>query len=262
MTSAAILHGKKERMRSNIDPNLNAPTLDDKPRRGWLFGLVLLALLPGCAAPGLRVKNTMRTFDTVVIDAGHGGHDDGAKSRWGGKEKHHALSVSQKLRSKLASAGFKTVMTRNSDRFVELNDRARISNRQDNAIFVSVHFNHSPKRGIRGGEVYYRSSVSRPLAQRILAKIDAIPGRSVRYVKTANFRVLKLNRYPAVLVECGYLSHRSEGAICAGSKHHDHLARAIASAIVEIRGPLKRTTAKEEENTSPAPGTAPAEKKS
>lgn len=237
-------------MRSNIVPTLNAPNSNDKPGRGWLWLLLIAALLPGCAAPGVRVKDTTRTFTTVVIDAGHGGHDAGARSRYTGPEKNYALSVSHKLQSKLAAAGFRTVMTRTSDRFIELNTRARISNRQDNAIFVSVHFNYSPKRRISGAEVYYRSSVSRPLAQRILAKIDAIPGRHVRYVKTANFRVLKLNQYPAVLVECGYLTNRSEGPRCASSKHHEELARAIASAIIETRGPLKSASA--QANTAPA----------
>ena len=154
-------------------------------------------------------------------------------------------------------------MTRNSDTFIELNDRARISNRQDNAIFVSVHFNYSPRRKISGAEVYYRSSVSRPLAQRILAKIDAIPGRSARDVKTANFRVLKLNQYPAVLVECGYFTNRSEGPRCASTKHHEELARAIASAIIESRGPLKSATVQAPaEPAAPAPvPEVPAKKK-
>lgn len=261
MTSAANFHGKNERMR-NMTPTLNAPSPADKPHRGWLWALLLAALLPGCAAPGVRVKDTTRTFTTVVIDAGHGGHDPGAVSRYGGREKNHALSVAHKLQPKLAGAGFKTVMTRSSDRFIELNDRARISNRQDNAIFVSIHFNYSRRRAIQGAEVYYRSSVSRPLAGRILAKIDAIPGRRARYVQTANFRVLKLNRYPAVLVECGYLTNRSEGSRCASSKHHEELARAIASAIIESRGPLKTQTVQTTETPEAAPVPDPAKKRS
>jgi len=263
MTSAAILHGKNELMRSNIDPTLNVPPAENKPHRGWWLCLLFLALLPGCAAPGVRVKDTTRTFDTVVIDAGHGGHDDGAKSRWAGREKNHTLSVAQKLQPKLASAGFRTVMTRSSDVFIELNDRARISNRQKNAIFVSVHFNDSPRRKISGTEVYYKSSVSRPIAQRILSKVSAVRGCHARFVKTANFRVLRLNEYPAVLVECGYLSHRGEGSMCASGTHHERLAQAIASAIVEQRGPLKgaAAAAPAPQNPEAAPSPAAAAKK-
>jgi N-acetylmuramoyl-L-alanine amidase len=54
-------------------------------------------------------------------------------------------------------------------------------------------------------------------------------------VKTANFRVLRRNQYPAVLVECGFLSNRSEGTRCATSVHRERLATAIATAIVEHR---------------------------
>lgn len=264
MTSAANFHGKIKRMRCDIQTNLNLSRPEDKPRRVWTWAFLLLAvLLPGCASVSTtRVKDTTRTFDTVVIDAGHGGFDDGTKSRWGGREKNNTLSVVQKLRPKLAAAGFKTVMTRNSDVFIELNERARISNRQTNAIFVSVHFNDSPRRKISGTEVYYNASLSRPLAQCILGKIDAIPGCTARFVKTANYRVLRLNEYPAVLVECGYLSNRSEGSMCAGAKHHERLAQAIASAITAYRGPLKSATVQAPVNpvmpeSAPAATTAP-----
>lgn len=218
---------------------LNARPRPDKSRpllcRPLLAFLLLPLLLSACATGG-RVKNTTRTFTTVVIDAGHGGHDDGAKSRWGGREKNHALSVAQRLQPKLQAAGFKTVMTRTSDRFIELNQRARISNRQDNAVFVSIHFNYARRRAVRGSEVYYRSPVSRAMARQILAHIDAIPGASARFVKTANFRVLRLNQYPAVLVECGYLTHRAEGALCATAQHHERLATAIATGLIHARG--------------------------
>src|SRR5690349_12114308 len=92
-----------------------------------LFPLILL--LAGCAT---GVKNTSRTFQTVVVDAGHGGKDSGMRSRRGGAEKNNTLDVAQRLEPKLRDAGFKTVMTRKGDYFVELNDRAAISNRQHN----------------------------------------------------------------------------------------------------------------------------------
>jgi len=225
-------------MRSNILATLSAHTPDDKPRCSrWSLGtgLAVTLLLGGCATSP-TVKDTTRTFDTVVIDAGHGGYDDGAKSRWGGREKNNTLAVAQKLEPKLRAAGFKTVMTRSTDEFVELNDRAAISNRQKNCIFVSIHFNDSRSRRIRGTEVYYKAPVAQPLASRVISRIAAIPGCSPRFVKTANFRVLRLNRYPAVLVECGYLSNRGEGGLCSSVKQQEKLAEAIADALIEQRG--------------------------
>lgn len=230
MTSAPNFHGKKECMRSNIPKSVSDPRSFGKR---LMLVLAAAVLLTGCAT---GVKDTSRTFKTVVIDAGHGGHDYGARSRWGGQEKNHALSVALKLEPKLRAAGFKTVMTRKGDYFVTLNDRAGISNRQSSAVFVSIHFNHSPKRRISGAEVYYKTEPSRAVAQRILASIDALPSSSARYVKPANFRVLRLNRYPAVLVECGYLSNRSEGRLSSSAQQHERLASAIAKALIEQRG--------------------------
>ena len=222
-------------MRRNIDRTVGE-TRKERNLTGLFFFPALAAVftLSGCATG--RVKDTTKTFNTVVIDAGHGGHDDGAKSRWGGREKNNNLDVAQRLDARLRAVGFKTVMTRQSDTFIPLEKRASISNRQNNAFFVSVHFNDSPSRKISGAEVYYKSPVSRGVAQRVLQNIDSVPGASARYVKSANFRVLKLNEYPAVLVECGYLSNRSEGARCASAAYRERLAGAIATALMEQRG--------------------------
>ena len=189
----------------------------------------------------MRVKDTSRTFDTVVIDAGHGGVATGTRSRWGGKEKDATLAVALRLQPKLQAAGFKTVMTRTRDVDVDLNDRARISNRQDNAIFVSIHFNEAGARRISGTETYYKSRPSAGLAGQIHAAVCALPGHSSRGVKTANFRVLRLNQYPAVLVECGFLSNPKEGARCCRPDSQERIATAIARGIIAQRGrPLAR----------------------
>lgn len=230
---------------------------------GKLRGLTLLATALGCVifatgcATSANVKNTSRTFQTVVIDAGHGGADSGTrtKSRRGPLvlEKNAALDVATRLNAKLRADGFSTVMTRRLDVFIELNQRARISNAQTNAIFVSIHFNDSPKRGIHGAETYYHSSVSIPLAQKIEANLDSIPGVEARGVKHANFRVLKLNEYPAVLVECGFLSNSRESQCCSRADYRDRLAEKIADAIYEQR---HGTKVREQPAAAPATGTA------
>lgn len=231
MTSAPNFHGKKELMRSNILSSVSDPRSFGK-RLLTVFAAGVL--LSGCASTG--VKDTSHNFKTVVIDAGHGGHDNGARSRWGGQEKNNALSVALKLEPKLRAAGFKTVMTRKGDYFVPLDERASISNRAHSAVFVSIHFNHSRKRRVSGAEVYYKSEPSRIIAQRILSNLDALPGLGSRYIKTANFRVLKKNQYPAVLVECGYLSNKNEGKLSANTQQHERLATAIANALISQRG--------------------------
>jgi N-acetylmuramoyl-L-alanine amidase len=203
--------------------------------RVFLAGSACLLLVSCGGASGIRVKDTTRSFTTVVVDAGHGGKDNGALRRYGGAEKNATLDVATRLASKLRESQFRVVMTRSSDVFVDLEDRAAISNRQKNAIFVSVHFNDSGRRGIRGFETYYHSPVARRLAYRIQEQIMTLPGAVNRGVKTANFRVLKKAAYPAVLVECGFLSNRKEGAAARSETRRDALADKIAEAIVDQR---------------------------
>ncbi len=197
---------------------------------------VACALATSCSSvPQTRVKNTSRTFTTVVVDAGHGGKDNGALRRYGGAEKTATLDVATRLARKLRGSQFRTVLTRSGDVFVPLDERASISNRQDNAIFVSVHFNDSGRRGIRGFETYYHSPVARGLAYRIQQHLGTMPGATSRGVKTANFRVLRNAQYPAVLVECGFLSNRKEGAEARSASYREQLADKIAEAIVDER---------------------------
>jgi N-acetylmuramoyl-L-alanine amidase len=198
--------------------------------------LALVALLPACA--GLRtraVKDTSKTFSTVVVDAGHGGKDSGAYRRYGPPEKLVTLDVSERLNRKLRESQLKTVMTRSSDTFIPLDERVTIENSQKNAIFVSIHFNDSRQRGIRGFETYYHSGVSVDLANGIQEKLMTIPHSANRGVPTANYRVLRKATFPAVLVECGYLSNRSEGNQARDWEYRELLADRIAEAIVEQR---------------------------
>ncbi len=194
---------------------------------------LLLALcilfLSGCAS---GLVDTSRTFRTVVIDPGHGGKDSGV-ARNHLQEKNLALDVALRLRPKLEAAGFKTVMTRSTDVFIPLNDRAAISNAHSSVFFVSIHFNDCPARAIHGATVYYHSDMSEPMARTISNSLGAITFN--RGIMTANFRVLRKNRYPAVLVECGFVSNRAEAARCATPEFREALATHIAQAIIQGR---------------------------
>jgi len=203
---------------------------------GYLSALALLFALAGCSSTGASGrKNTSRTFKTVVVDAGHGGRDSGAVRRFGPPEKAVALDVAQRLKRKLRESQFRTVMTRDADVFIPLEQRVEIGNRQSNSIFVSIHFNDSSRRAIRGFETYYSSPYAAQLAQRIQQKLLTMPAAANRGVKTANFRVLRKAVYPSVLVECGFLSNRNEAGRAGSSGYRELLADKISEAIVEAR---------------------------
>jgi N-acetylmuramoyl-L-alanine amidase len=196
---------------------------------------VLLAIglcLVGCATV---TTNTSHTFDTVVLDAGHGGRDSGAVRRYSPPEKAVALDVALRLNRKLRESQLHTVLTRSDDIFVPLDQRVAIGNTQKNSIFVSIHFNDSRKRGIHGAETYYHSPYAYELAAAIERHLDSLPGTAGRGVHPARFRVLRNAQYPAVLVECGFLSNRSEGREAGSASYREMLADEIAEAIVDYR---------------------------
>jgi len=215
-----------------------------------LLLLALPALLGACATgrgpTEVATKDTSKSFNTVVVDAGHGGKDNGAYRRFGGAEKIATLDVAGRVSHKLRESGLKVVMTRSSDVFISLDERVEIENAQTNSVFVSIHFNDSRQRGIHGFETYYHSPNSAELASRIQGKLMTITNSTNRGVHVANFRVLRKARYPAVLVECGFLSNRMEGGEARDSEYRNQLADRIAEAVVEQRYGSSRRTAKAE----------------
>src|SRR2546422_719665 len=204
-----------------------------------LLLLVLSGFLGACATgrgpSETGTKDTSKSFSTIVVDAGHGGKDNGAYRKFGGAEKIATLDVAKRLSRKLRESDLEIVMTRSTDVFIPLDERVAIENAQKNSIFVSIHFNDSSRRGIHGFETYYHSANSIDLARRIQSKLMTIPHSANSGVHSANFRVLRLAKYPAVLVECGFLSNRLEGGEARDAEYREALADRIAEAITEQR---------------------------
>src|SRR5438067_5301916 len=109
------------------------------PGRNWGFVIAIGALfLGGCktVSPPQQLKNTSRSFTTVVVDAGHGGRDSGAYRRYGPPEKTVTLDVATRLSRKLRESQFNVVMTRTNDVFIPLDTRVDIENSTPNSVFV------------------------------------------------------------------------------------------------------------------------------
>lgn len=193
-----------------------------------LFALFLgLSLLPQAQAA---------SFNTVVIDAGHGGFDRGGILQNIIPEKGVALDVAQRVSRRLQNAGLRTVMTRNSDIFVSLPRRVAIANAQSRAIFVSIHFNSALRAGACGIETFYnRSSSAKQLAAMIQRNCMKTTRGDNRGTKPANFYVLRKNKLPAVLVECGFLTNRQDASMAARREYRESLAAQIANAILAFR---------------------------
>ena len=101
-------------------------------------------------------------MNTVVLDPGHGGHDNGAMSRYG-YEKDFALDVALRTRKLLEAQHYKVVMTRSNDVFIPLKQRAAVANHLPDSIFISIHFNSSSSNlDARGDRDLLHGAARRP----------------------------------------------------------------------------------------------------
>jgi N-acetylmuramoyl-L-alanine amidase len=196
--------------------------------------LLVALLLPGCAL--FEEGASLSNFRTVIVDAGHGGYDNGAKARQGLPEKMLTLDVARRLKPLLESRGYRVVMTRTTDIFIPLGGRTAISNSHPDAAFVSIHFNCSPRRAADGVETYYYDRRSAPLASNILREIATCYGSHSRGVKYARFYVLHHNQRPATLLELGFVSNARENAKLQDPRVRQLLAERIAIGIAKGHG--------------------------
>ncbi|MEO6969326.1 MAG: N-acetylmuramoyl-L-alanine amidase [Chthoniobacterales bacterium] len=209
------------------------------PRRGlFLVSIALtVALLTLLVPPAWPAS---RNFSTVVIDPGHGGFDRGGIPGQDVSEKAMALDVSLRLARKLRAAGYRVVMTRDSDVFVPLGERVRIANSYRDAVFVCIHFNSATRANANGIETYYYSNQSAALAAAIHRQVVAGTTSDNRGIRRRGYYVLRRTNIPAVLVECGFLTNPWEARLALQSDYRDRLATQIAAGIMGKSPPRNR----------------------
>lgn len=127
-------------------PRISSPTLLDDVRQRWII-------------------------DTIVIDAGHGGHDTGAVGAGGLREKDVVLPIALKVGAYLEQQlGVNVVYTRQDDRFITLRNRGKIANAAGGKLFISIHANASTNRSAYGTETYFlgldKSDAARTVMER------------------------------------------------------------------------------------------------
>jgi N-acetylmuramoyl-L-alanine amidase len=212
---------------------------------------------------------------TVVLDAGHGGTDAGARGAKGAVEKDLTLAVARKLKAALEMRlGVRVIMTRDDDRHVSLDDRSSLANNNKANLFVSLHANASLKPEVQGATVYVAdfSDGDRARARMAPAHLPVFGGgvRDIELVpwdlaqlgflprsaeaarligaqlaghapvtepavSSAPFRVLEAANMPAVLIEMGYLTNAGQETQLASIEFQTTLAQAIVEGIVRFR---------------------------
>jgi N-acetylmuramoyl-L-alanine amidase len=172
----------------------------------------------------------------VCVDPGHGGKDPGAVAFDGLREKDVVLDISRKLASKLRSFELDVVLTRESDVYVPLLERAYTANEANADLFVSVHTNSVTSRQAHGAEVlvYSVTSSSVPVAEDILSNLTELGLRNRGIKPRPKLIVLKRTDMPAVLVETAFISCNSgvDYKLLRSQDGRDKIADAIARGVL------------------------------
>ncbi len=173
----------------------------------------------------------------VILDAGHGGKDEGTKVR-NLMEKQLTLRTAYIAKGQLETLGYRVIMTRARDIFLPLGTRVKLANRRDPAILVSIHYNSAASPAAKGIEVYYygkgavtRRDASKTLATTILTHMTKESQAISRGTKQGNFQVIRETNIPAVLVEAGFVTNSEERALIATEGYLLKLGKGIASGV-------------------------------
>jgi N-acetylmuramoyl-L-alanine amidase len=215
--------------------------------RSLLIALALtLSLFPTLGtlcrekSPVLGALSSSTPGPTIVIDAGHGGTDRGARAKLPFcEEKRLCLQTARLVRKYLDQLGYHVVMTRTSDAFISLSRRVEIAQQSGSAIFVSIHYNSSRNPAAQGIEVFFhdskdnksRASRSKKLADSILPRILRRTSATSRGIKKGNFYVIRETEMPAVLIEGGFISNPKERGQLKSIDYQESIARGIADGI-------------------------------
>lgn len=224
-------------------------------------------LLPIMAPQLLDARGPIRV---VALDPGHGGRDNGTRNQsLNLREKELTLDVAMRLKALLEQRGFKVVLTRTDDTYIDLEERPKLAAAAGADVFISIHFNAVGRAAVSGLETYaltpqhqYSTGSGEPQPEDATAfpgnKFDgwnAYLGYTMqrhllgelglvdRGVKKARFVMLMGLECPGVLVEGGFLSNPEEGKLIATSEYRQRFAEAIAGGVEVYNGTLKRLEA-------------------
>lgn len=202
---------------------------------GIIWGLLLsLFTLPQSAQARDRF--------TIVIDAGHGGKDQGAAGRKI-QEKEITLKIAQRAGKYIRrrTRGVDVILTRERDEFISLNERANFANFCEADLFISIHAN-SARGYAEGTETFVWNKRHNPwslkLARLIQKEYTERAKRKNRGVKKANFAVLRNTNMPAVLTEVGFISNAQEEKYMKSRRGRRKLAYCIYQAVKQYLNSL------------------------
>lgn len=214
---------------------------------------ISLGTLAGFASAASTTLNP--DMPTIVVDAGHGGIDNGVQGIvTGNDEADINLAISRFLRGQFAAAGFNCIMTRTTQSGLygntsagfkkrDMEARKKIIEDYDADMVISVHQNFCPLPSRRGGTVFYSksSASSAALAANIQAELNAMEKCGAKNsALIGDYYMLKCTESPSVIVECGFLSNSEDDRLLGEESYQRAVAYAIFKGAVSYLSNLKK----------------------
>lgn len=188
---------------------------------------------------------------TVLVDAGHGGKDLGAKGENGLLEKDLALSIAQQLKLHADAFNIKVIMTREQDIYPSLRERTDLAKTVGADMLISVHVAAAPvintEQGLianpkNGFEIFITNRnqhtlpASKLLGENIASQIRRIYTVSgIKQSKQQGIRVLDSVSCPAVLIECGFITNENDVAFITNPENQEKIAKSILEGVVNYK---------------------------
>lgn len=223
-----------------------------------LAAIVLLMLTGRQAVPSAVTAGG--TWETIVLDAGHGGEDGGAVSSDGVTESGLNLAIVCQLRDVFCFLGRETLLTRSTEAAIyspeaqtlrekkvsDLENRAALVNAQLQPVLISIHQNSLPSHpSVHGAQVFCNTvEPASALSQTVQAALNhgVNPGneKAARTIDSTIY-LMKNVHCPAILVECGFLSNTADTQLLMTQQHQLKLALSIAAGFLEYDTERGRT---------------------
>lgn len=185
------------------------------------------------ASRAISAYNNVRKAQYVVyLDPGHGGSDPGSSGN-GIVEKDLNLKLALGVRDRLQNLGVKVIMSRDTDKFVALQDISGGANAANPDVFVSIHQNSYTTASPYGIETYYNKEMDKPIANSLQNNLIKNTNAYNRGVKFGDLHVVRETYMPASLVECGFLSNPDEANLLKSESYQNKIMYAIANGTYE-----------------------------
>lgn len=215
-----------------------------------VVGIILASVLLSIGIVGVvSVKEIPKSVYTIVIDAGHGGRDDGCSGVNGSKESDINLKVAKSLKGFLEEVGVNVVMTRSDKNALydadatnfkesDMKNRMKVIDSANPNMIISIHQNSFSDSEVKGAQAFYQEDKdkSKVFAESVQSQLLSQLPFAKKECNAGDYYLLKESKYPAIIVECGYLTNTEEEKLLVTDEYQNKVSYSIMCGVVKYFG--------------------------